>query len=303
MLRGLSGHPGNLLTLEANDTEVRGVGLVLVLALAPADGLVPPAPGSAPAPGPAPAPGSARAPDSAPAPSPAPSPDSALAPSPAPGPNPPRARVEGPSTIDRVREAAQVREAARGKEPPPAPDPDPATNRPAEYEIGGFLKRPPPSAPRVESADEEGHSDSASFVWGVHRPVARWKRDGLIGSGVLTGIAIGTAIGSRVVGQRRLNEVGNYLDEAAPEGHGSDPITACRLNAVPAGNGTILVDDVGLANRCQRFDRMRVTRAAALGLSVVGILSTVTFGVLHLVHRPEEPRRVEARRDGVAVRF
>lgn len=293
MLRGLSRHLGNLLVSPANSTGVMGVGLVLVLALAPAEGLVPPAPGSAPTPGSTPAP----------APGPAPTAAPALAPSPAPAPTSQPARVDGPSTIDRVREAAQVREAARGKKAPPAPDPDPTTSDPAPYEIGGFLERPAPAVPRVDTVDEEVESESRSLVWGVHRPVARWKRNGLIGSGVLTGIAIGTAIGSRVVGQRRLDEVAAYLDDGPADWRGSDPITACRLNASPAGNGTIMVDDVGLANRCQRFDRMRVTRAAALGLSVVGILSTVTFGVLHLVHRAEEPRRVEARSDGVAVRF
>ena len=163
------------------------------------------------------------------------------------------------------------------------------------------MDRPVPDVPSAAATEEDVGSTSEGLVWGIHRPVAKWKRDGLIGSGVLTGIAFGTAIGSRIVGQRRLNDINTYLQTQGRTG--VDPITACRQNGVNTGGGAILVEDLGLAHKCQRFERMRVTRGVALGLSVVGILSTVTFGVLHLVHREEEPRRIEARTDGVAVRF
>lgn len=168
------------------------------------------------------------------------------------------------------------------------------------------MERPVPAAPVAAVSDEDSPAESGKLVWGLHRPTAKWKRNGLIGSGVLTGVAIAGAIGSRIEGQRRLDEVSDYLEERRDsDGFRSfaDPITTCRLNQRSTGGGAVLVEDVGLANRCQRFDRMRVTRGVSVGLSIVGLISTTTFGILHLVHREDQPRRVQARSDGFSVRF
>lgn len=281
---------GNLRASPHYTRVVVGSVLFVVLAMVPTEGLVPPAPGAAPAPAP-----SGVVP-------PVLEENSGAVTELPPVTAVPAATQTPPTTPDRVREAAQAREAARGKAAPPAPEPPAGSSQPP-YEIGGFLDRPAPEAPRAATTEEDASSADATgnLVWGIHRPVAKWKRDGLIGSGVLTGVAIGTAIGSRIVGQRRLDDVEEYLQDQGR--YGQSGYGACQQNTDGAGGGVSVVDDVGLAHKCQRFDRMRVTRGVAVGLSVVGIASTVTFGILHLVHREEEPRRVEARNDGFAVRF
>lgn len=229
-------------------------------------------------------------------------------PTPASGTTVPAVGSKPPTTPELVR----ARAAQAVREAPPAPEPD-ASSRSSStldpFEMSGFMDRPTPSAPVAAGSDEDaGPADPSSgkLVWGIHRPVAKWKRNGLIGSGVLTGVAIAGAVSARIAGQRRLNEVSTYLEErreSADFRTSLDPITACRHNSVSAAGGAVLVEDVGLAYRCQRFDRMRVIRGVSVGLSVVGILSTATFAILHLVHREEEPRRLEARSDGFAVRF
>lgn len=292
-LRGL----GNLWDSLWHYGLVVGSVLSVVLLMAPAQGLVPSPPGSGPAVE-TPVPTVSET---------APPPVEAN-PTPASGTPVPVVDSKAPTTPELVR----ARAAQPAKDAPPAPEPD-ASSRSSSmldpFEMSGFMDRPTPSAPVVAVSDEDAgpaNPSSGKLVWGIHRPVARWKRNGLIGSGVLTGVAIAGAVTTRIAGQRRLDEVSRYLEERGESAGfrtSVDPITACRLNRGSAAGGAVVVDDVGLAHRCQRFDRMRVTRGVSVGLSVVGILSTATFAVLHLVHRQEEPRRLEARSDGFAVRF
>ena len=256
---------------------------LVVLAMAPADGFVPTAP--------APAPGSAsEAAESPPVQRPTSVTDLA------PAPKKPRSTAD--TFPQRIRPATEA---------PPAPEPRGST--PPADEIGGFMERPPPTVP-VSAEDQEVGTTVApptgNLVWGLHRPVARWKRDGLIGSIVLTGVSLATAIGTRIEGQRRLDEVGRYLDEnrGSPGLYqGGSSFEACEQVSVGKSGGVVVVSDVGLAHRCQRFNRMKVALGVSKGLAVVGLLSTATFAVLHFVRRDDEPRRVQARADGVAVRF
>lgn len=264
--------------------------------MAPAEGLVPVPPGSAPVVE-APAPTVSET---------APPPVKATPPS----ASETAAPLAGPKPTSTTPELVRARAAQPVKDAPPAPEPNASgdsTSIQEPYEIGGSTERPAPLTPADPWSDEDASStEPGKLVWGIHRPVAKWKRNGLIGSGVLTGVAIATAIGTQIEGQRRLDEIGRYLEDRDPTTGFrtySDPITACEQNRRGGGAGAVLVDDVRLAHRCGGFNRVRITRGVSAGLSVVGLVSSVTFGILHLLHREEVPRRVEARSDGFSVRF
>ena len=169
------------------------------------------------------------------------------------------------------------------------------------FEIGGFMKRPPPPPPRVPDADPaETH-----LVWGFHRPVAPWKRKGLIASAAILGTAIVAGSVATFQWRRREDEVMRRANELFDDGwqpNARSSIDICDANMGPQVGGTVVVVDVGLAQSCLRMRRGVAAYRASVAVGVLAGLSTVTFAVLHAVRR-EPVRRVEARSDGFAVRF
>ncbi len=193
---------------------------------------------------------------------------------------------------------------------PPAPDPPPsaedevtaeaADEDDGKFEIGGFMQRPAPSPPVQPPPPEIVET---KLVWGFHRPVATWKHRGLVGSLALTGVSLlGTAVSFRAR-NRRFEGVSDRVEELGHErpfgGHVAR--AHCEENVVNRGPVTE-VRDMTLAYRCASFKRMYITFRVARVASILGAISTVTFGVLHAVRRVPV-RRVQARSDGFAVRF
>lgn len=218
--------------------------------------------------------------------------------------------------------------------PAPAPAPGPAEVQPADppaaepttpdtfaappqdvddgkFEIGGFMKRPPPKKPippapePVEAPAPLESTRSSSLVWGLHDPVAPWKRKGLVVSAVMTGAGALMAAASYRVGQSRLHRVDNRVQQLVRRDSffSTKSVIACAQNEEGQSGNVTLVRDTELAMRCASFERARLAYGISLGVAIVGAVSTVTFGILHSVRRVDHPRRVQARADGVAVRF
>lgn len=198
--------------------------------------------------------------------------------------------------------------------PAPEPDPEPVVRGPTvnpfgpepeiddgRFEIGGFMKRPPPRPPNpaAPSAPERG-----ALVWGPH-DVAPWKRKGLIASAFVSGAGVVGAIATWPIAQHRLDRVERRIDELRRRGLNveSHPRAACRDVELGLAPRAIVTSDVDLGQRCLEFKRMRALHGVAIGIAVTGAVSAVTFAILHRVHRSDTPRRFEARSDGFALRF
>jgi len=170
-----------------------------------------------------------------------------------------------------------------------------------KFEIGGFMKRPPPPPPTSEAPVEP---DASRLVWGFHRPVAPWKRRGLIASAAIMGTGLVTLAVVRPRWRRAEQDVLNRADEIdlhqayIPQ----NSMDLCRANVTSHSGSQLEVVDMELAHSCVRLRRGVALDRAAVAVSLVGALSVVTFGVLHAVRRVPA-RRVEARSDGFAVRF
>lgn len=196
---------------------------------------------------------------------------------------------------------------------PPVPEPDPTprvrsgTVDPFDtdegrFEIGGFIKRPPPPPPVLAEPESEQHP--GELVWGPHA-VAPWKRTGLIASAAISGVGVVGAIVTWPIAQRRLLRVETRIADLQRRGYSvsGHPRDACRDIELGLQPDRVAVSDVNLAHRCRSFKRMRAVHGLSIGVAVAGAVSAVTFAILHRVHRSDQPRRVEARSDGFALRF
>ena len=172
----------------------------------------------------------------------------------------------------------------------------------SRFELGGFIKRPPPPPPVLVDPEPEQHS--GELVWGPHA-VAPLKRKGLTASAAITGVGVVGALVTWPIAQRRLLRVETRIADQQRRGYSvpGHPRHACRDIELGLQPDILVVSDVDLANRCLKFKRMRALHGLSIGVAVAGAVSAVTFAILHRVHRSDEPRRIEARADGVALRF
>ncbi len=172
------------------------------------------------------------------------------------------------------------------------------------YEIGGFMKRPPPPAPLLPEREPELETRRGELVWGPHT-AAPWTRQGLIASAAISGVGVVGAIVSWPIAQHRLIRVERRIAELRQRGSSTPthPREACRDVELALRPSGILVSDVELADRCLKFKRMRAVHGVAIGVAAAGAVAAVTFAILHRVHRSDQPRRLEARSDGFALRF
>ena len=166
-------------------------------------------------------------------------------------------------------------------------------------EAGGFMRRPAPPPPDAPPPPEVV---GTRLVWGLHQPVAPWKRKGLFASLAVTGVGLVGAVITRPLAHKRWDLVLDRLEDLPAESWSFEQpgVPTCQTS-LSAGSARF-IPDYTLAHRCVKFERMRVASAVSVAVTTVGAVSTVTFGILHLVRR-EPVRRVEARADGVAIRF
>ncbi|MEM6295578.1 MAG: hypothetical protein AAGA54_30170 [Myxococcota bacterium] len=215
----------------------------------------------------------------------------------------PRAAREAES----VEPPAPVDEPAEPVHATPSPfDPMPTASIDDGEEA--FVESRPPPPPGIEVTEDEPERSAppppppnSNLAWGRHKPVARWKRVGLIASGATTGAALVGGIISSVAFRRAREDLDARQQELSLVG---TPIEPCPSRG--GSTGSVMVADVESAQICRRGQNAALARNASVVVGTLGALSTVTFGVLHLVRRTDVPparARVRPTGDGVAVRF
>lgn len=178
---------------------------------------------------------------------------------------------------------------------------------------------PPPPPPQVEGGDSDSARDG-KWEFGLQRPTPRWKWAGF---GVSLGVglvAVAGSIGTTVwivahdnnsfgFRPRLIEAANNSLRNPNPDNQ-VNPMTVddiCEYNVTNEDGSPLVADDTGIegarnlgvANVCNLGEKVQTTNVVFNIVAGVGLLSTVVFTGLLLVHRkPRSPvARTWRRRD------
>lgn len=173
----------------------------------------------------------------------------------------------------------------RRRPPPPPPGSSVDVQRELEPELQPDVPPPP----------------NSNLAWGLHDPVARWKRIGLIVGSASVGAAVISGLISNRIAQRSSDEWNQRmfdlpLDETAG-------LNCYGRGATRSDGGRV---DPQMDRACTRGQAANRVLLGSMVVGTLGLASTVTFGVLHFVRRTDVPMtqaRVRPTRDGLAVRF
>jgi hypothetical protein len=154
--------------------------------------------------------------------------------------------------------------------------------------------------------EEPVPASTRRYLWGPYKPVPLWKKLGLgVSGGLFVGGAVSTVVSWRF-GKRYSREVAATARDNQVELRPGPLWRGCQQATMSqSGTGaTVEVDDVEVADACQRFLTARSAYRASLGVTAVAGVATITFVILYFVRRnPDRTTRVQPTPSGLAVRF
>ena len=167
--------------------------------------------------------------------------------------------------------------------------------------------------PTDEGDDGSENSRDSSYVWGPYKPRPKWKKVGLgisatvMIAGLTTGVVAGV-LGSVVYADRveearvaalatetRFDDLApisdDEFDELTRAGKGNK---ACDVALIPAtirdpGAREDAVINAEVAEYCVNGKKLTTLANVGWGVFAVGAAATITFTILHFVHRDEGP--------------